>query len=295
MTVDRAPASGHVLLPNHLPGGAALGLHYRDWGGHGAPLLLLHGLASNARIWDLTAPHLASHFSVIALDQRGHGLSDKPESFSFDEVTDDLLAVIHALKLDRPVLVGHSWGASVALHFAAHHPHLVRALALVDGGVIDISALSSWEQAEKQMMPPTIDGVPLDAFVNFASKWPHFRDIWSPLIEEMVLSNLLVEDGKVYRRLSIEKHMLIARAIYDLNPASLYPRIASPVLLVPALQEPASEQERTWHTYRQQGVEAALRMLVNARLTPIANSPHDIPVFRPKELAQAIIEFAGVL
>jgi pimeloyl-ACP methyl ester carboxylesterase len=191
--------------------------------------------------------------------------------------------------------VGHSWGASVALHFAAHHPDEVRALALVDGGVIDISELSSWEEAEKRMMPPAIDGVPVDRFVGFASKWPHFRDIWSPQIEEMVLSNLLVEEGKVYRRLPIEKHMMIAKTIYELKPAGLYPKIRCPVLLVPAMQAPSNEQERMWHTYRQRGVEAALQLLANARVKPIENSPHDIPVFRPDELAQAIIEFAEAL
>ena len=56
-----------------------LRLHYRDWGGSGQPLVLLHGLASTCRIWDLVAPILAEDFSVVALDQRGHGLSDKPD------------------------------------------------------------------------------------------------------------------------------------------------------------------------------------------------------------------------
>ena len=55
-----------------------LSFHYRDWGGSGQPLLLLHGLASTCHIWDMVAPILAENHAVIALDQRGHGESAKP-------------------------------------------------------------------------------------------------------------------------------------------------------------------------------------------------------------------------
>jgi pimeloyl-ACP methyl ester carboxylesterase len=74
-----------------------LRLHYRDWqreeGANArlAPILLIHGLASAARIWDLTAPLLASSgHRVVALDQRGHGESDKPYSgYSSEEIVAD--------------------------------------------------------------------------------------------------------------------------------------------------------------------------------------------------------------
>ena len=51
-----------------------LSFHYRDWGGSGRPLMLLHGLASTCHIWDMVAPILAQDYSVIALDQRGRPL-----------------------------------------------------------------------------------------------------------------------------------------------------------------------------------------------------------------------------
>ncbi len=57
-----------------------INLHYRDWGGSGRQVVLLHGLASSCHIWDLVAPQLAEDFAVIAVDQRGHGLSDKPDT-----------------------------------------------------------------------------------------------------------------------------------------------------------------------------------------------------------------------
>ena len=61
--------------------GHGVRLHARDWGGSGQPVLLLHGLASNARIWDGVAPRLVgAGLRVVALDLRGHGASDQPGS-----------------------------------------------------------------------------------------------------------------------------------------------------------------------------------------------------------------------
>ena len=67
-------------------------------------------VASNARFWDLTAPHLRE-YHLVAVDQRGHGLSSKPDDgYDFSSFSADVAAVIEALGLRRPVVVGHSWG-----------------------------------------------------------------------------------------------------------------------------------------------------------------------------------------
>jgi pimeloyl-ACP methyl ester carboxylesterase len=290
------PGDIYVDLDGRGPSGAALRVHYRDWGGSGTEVVLLHGLSSSSRIWDMTAPLLARDFRVVAADQRGHGLTDRPDSeYTFDEVCGDLEAVLAVLGWQRPVLVGHSWGAGVALQFAVDHPESVRGLVLVDGGMTEISTTLNWEQAERVMRPPAIDGVPVDRFVGFASTWPHFRDIWSPQLREMMLSNFLVEDGKVYRRLTMENHMKVVHAIYDQRPTELYPKVQAPVLLVPALREPESDQERAWQASRERGLEAAQRLLKNSTLSVMEDTPHDVPVFRPEHLARAIAEFAGGL
>ena len=65
--------------------------HYVDWSGEGRPIVLLHGLASNSRIWDMVAPILNLRYRVVALDQRGHGDTDKPDhGYEFASVIDDL-------------------------------------------------------------------------------------------------------------------------------------------------------------------------------------------------------------
>src|SRR3990172_10263932 len=123
-----------------------LRFHYREYApaeteAPARPLVLLHGVASTSRIWLLAGPLLAERFRVFALDQRGHGESGKPDSgYDFATVVGDLDAFIDALGLDRPVVVGHSWGGNVALQFAADRPGRARGLVLVDGGFLEVSA-----------------------------------------------------------------------------------------------------------------------------------------------------------
>lgn len=89
--------------------------------------LLVHGLASNAQLWGGMSAELAARgHRVVAVDQRGHGLSSKvDDGFDFATLTDDLVAVADAMDLERPVVVGQSWGANVALELAVRHPALL--------------------------------------------------------------------------------------------------------------------------------------------------------------------------
>src|SRR5881409_4538231 len=93
-----------------------------------APFVLVHGLASNARLWDGVAEHLhAAGHTVVVIDQRGHGRSDAPETgYDLETAVADLLALINALELDRPVLAGQSWGGNVVLELGWRRPEVVR-------------------------------------------------------------------------------------------------------------------------------------------------------------------------
>src|SRR5688572_2702229 len=114
----------------------------RQWGAPDAPsFLLVHGLASNARLWDGVGDELASRgYHAVAVDQRGHGESPRvDEGYDWATLAADLVSVIDEERLDRPVAVGQSWGASVVLEMAARHPGAVRGVACVDGGVVDLA------------------------------------------------------------------------------------------------------------------------------------------------------------
>jgi len=106
---------------------------YVDTGDPGAPpVVLLHGLSGNSTRWDLVTPELAKHRRVLVLDQRGHGLSVRTPTYSFEAMRDDLLEFVDALGLGPFLLIGHSMGGTVAALFAEHHSDRLTGLVLVD-------------------------------------------------------------------------------------------------------------------------------------------------------------------
>ena len=161
---------------------AGLRLHYRDWGGDGPPLVLLHGLASNCRIWDLVAPLLRSRFRVVAPDLRGHGQTEGPDDgYDFDTISGDVHGFLAALGLDSPILAGHSWGGNVVLHYAAGRPADVAGLVMVDGGLIEVSRIPgmTWERAQVMLAPPDFAGVTWDSMLAWA-KDSDLGTFWNP-------------------------------------------------------------------------------------------------------------------
>ncbi|WP_107426850.1 alpha/beta fold hydrolase [Streptomyces sp. CB02460] len=107
----------------------------RDGGGSGRPVVLLHGLAGHAGEWDALAERLAPGHRVVAVDQRGHGASERrPDDVSRAAYVADVVAVVRQLGLERPVLVGQSLGGHTAMLTAAAHPELPGALVLVEAG-----------------------------------------------------------------------------------------------------------------------------------------------------------------
>lgn len=108
-----------------------------SWGEPDAqPLVMLHGWLDNAASFALLAPHLASHFHVIALDLPGHGRSQHlPEGTVYQHVdyARAVLAAVDALALPRFHLLGHSLGAGVATLLAIAAPERIRGLALIEG------------------------------------------------------------------------------------------------------------------------------------------------------------------
>ncbi|MCJ0871712.1 alpha/beta fold hydrolase [Streptomyces sp. AP-93] len=118
---------------------AGVRLTCRDWNSHhpssAPPVVLLHGLAGHAGEWDAAAAHLAPHHRVVAVDQRGHGASERrPADVSRAAYVADVRAVCEQLGVHRPVLVGQSLGGHTAMLTAAAHPDLVRGLVLVEAG-----------------------------------------------------------------------------------------------------------------------------------------------------------------
>lgn len=97
------------------------------------PVVLLHGLTDNGMCWVRVADALCGRYDVIMPDTRGHGRSDKPAGgYDLETRAADIAALIDALGLDRPVLMGHSLGGQAATAIAALYPGKVRGIILED-------------------------------------------------------------------------------------------------------------------------------------------------------------------
>ena len=125
-----------------VPGGRGLRLHVREWGNaDGPPILFIHGWSQNHLCWARQYDSaLAAEFRLVAYDLRGHGMSEAPlEPGHYTDGkawADDLAAIMDQLRLDRPVLVGWSYGAFVICDFArAYGRDQIAAINFVEGAV----------------------------------------------------------------------------------------------------------------------------------------------------------------
>jgi non-heme chloroperoxidase len=110
-------------------------LEVLDWGGSGRPLILLAGFGDTAHRFDTFAPKLAAAYHVFGITRRGFGESSHPDAgYSADRLGDDVLAVIDSLKLDRPVLVGHSFAGEELSSVGSRYPERVAGLIYLEAG-----------------------------------------------------------------------------------------------------------------------------------------------------------------
>ncbi len=245
-----------------------------------APFVLVHGLASNARLWDGVATALvAAGHPVFAVDLRGHGRSSKPAGpYDVTTVADDLATVIERLGIERPVVAGQSWGGNVVLELAARRPDLVRGIVCVDGGWLEPGRdFADWDACRAVLSPPRLAGRRMTEIEGYLrSAHPD----WPETGLRGVLANFeLRADGTVAPWLSFDHHIKVLRGLWEHRPSELYAGLAVPVLLAPA---DGGESDRT--RKKRGDVDTAATIIPNARVRWFTGD-HDIHAQHPDELA----------
>lgn len=257
------------------------------------PFLLVHGLASNARMWDGVAERLvAVGHPVATVDLRGHGRSSKPDGpYDVPTVADDVVALASELAIrdpawHHPIVAGQSWGGNVVLEMAARHPDLASGIVCVDGGWLELRAVfPDWEACREALSPPRLVGRPLAEME--ARMRSHHAD-WPESGIRGALANFEVRpDGTIAPWLTFDRHIVVLRGLWEHHPTERYANVAVPTLLAPvAGRDPGR------HAQQQRFVAAAVAAIPNARAHWFVGD-HDIHAQHPDELAAAMRAFAG--
>ena len=249
------------------------------------PFLLVHGLASNARMWDGVGERMTDRgHPSVAVDQRGHGMSpSNGGGFDFATLAGDL-ATVAASSFDAPVVaVGQSWGGNVVLEMAVRYPEVVAGLALVDGGFLTLGeAFPEWSDAAAQLAPPELEGMLKTDLEN------HMRarlDGWPETGIQGQLNNFEVRsDGTIRPHLSRRDHMAILRELWEHRPDDRAARVKCPTLVISVDAQPDKRRR----------VERFVRRLERGRVVWV-DGHHDVHAQQPDLVAGLLAELVEEL
>ena len=268
-----------------LSDGPRLALRRAD--GLGRPFLLVHGLSSNARLWDGTARLLAAAgHQVVAVDQRGHGRSEQVAAgYDTPQCAADLAELCDQLGLtgDRaPVVAGQSWGGNVVLHLAAEHGGAA-AVAFVDGGFIWLGErYPTFDECWAELAPPVLDGMTL---TELTARFRDFFDGFPPEGVAGQLANLTEVDGFARARLSREHHRDILRSLWEIDPRPLFGKVDVPSLIAVAVPEDGDDPR--------DGLRVAAEQLPDVIVSRYVGAHHDLHAQQPDRMAADLLALAA--
>ena len=262
---------GRVALPT------GVALEVQEFGS-GPPLVLVPGGAMTHRVWDHQVAALQRRYRTLAVDLRGSGASDKPPAgYSVDLFAADLAALVEALGLERPVVVGHGLGSHVALRLAAMRPGLVAGLAL--------ASAAPWFVGERR---DAAGGFPDELWQRMQGGAARNRaqaDL--DLIDEAFFHGELGEGMRLWclgmaAEWPLAVFVQLAETLHDLDHRDALASIDVPVLLLHGRHD-----EKT----RYDGAEYLLERLPQARLVTLEGSAHCPHLEEPEAFTEALLAF----
>ena len=289
-----------------VEGGVLTGL---DFGGHGPGVLLVHGSGHNAAAWTDVASRLVDRCHPIAVDLRGHG-QNRLDSSDPEQYWRDLGAVLEACAWDRPVLVGHSTGGYAVAALTASGLATPAALCVVDGMVLDDRATALEQQAALRSAESVeqLQRIFRYGWRAYDAELEHYVEQclreadtdWlnagarHGLVESVIRRSFVpatgggmvggIDTAQWVRRPTTEE----IAAVTDVEPEAavfpsrdLYDRIDCPMRIVLATDG--------FYAARRPEVEAIVALRPARRLT-VVDANHNVPMTRPDQLADIILD-----
>ena len=211
-------------------------------GGNGEDVLMVHGLTADLSIWHFTlAAALMPRYRVTMFDLRGHGFSDMPETgYGMETMVTDCLGVTAALEIERAHIIGHSYGADIALQVARRQPRRVGRIVAIEAALAaymtayrepDWAGWDEWADVLSSELDVDLDGAAWAAW---------FKDpgCVAELGERVAPERLRSRRGRRIHRLLTETTFLGEYQALAEEPASTFAEVASPTLLVYGEESP---------------------------------------------------------
>ncbi len=250
-----------------------------DYGGKGAPVLLMHGAAAHSRWWDFTAPSLTDRYHVLALDRRGHGDSQWSEAghYEIEDYMNDTHAVISNWGMGQPFLVGHSGGGLPSIMYAARYPQNVRGLVLLETRPVYDEAMLA-RMREREERPPRTFASLEQARRSFRLT-PPTAGAPPEMVEQLSLHSFRqLPDGQWINKLDRRT----GRRLHPFDGIQWMRRITCPVLVVRGGKTTMVEPEAA------QNLAAAAR---RGSLIEIPNAEHQVILDSVDDVIRILREF----
>ena len=248
-------------------------LHYVDYGGNGTTMICMHGVIGNAWNWYAVASGLSDRRRVVALDFRGYGESQwsSSQDYQTSDHVADLGALIDSLGDDKVDLMGSSWGALVAIQYAAENPERV-------GQIVVVDVEASFSQSETDLFPrPTSHADHAEVRTGLGFAFPNASE---EMLELTALTSFRPVDGG---RLT-PKHDPLFFERWPFRSDDHWERLKG--METPALLVHAEDSFVNFDVMAQM----AHRMR-NATLVQVQNSTHVVPVDNPDGLVEELLAF----
>lgn len=187
-------------------------------------MMILHGLFGFSDNWQTHAKKLADYYRVILVDLRNHGRSEWSDEFSYELMAEDIHELVKVLELEDLILVGHSMGGKVAMHFAQKYEDLLEKLVVVDIGIKEYPM-------HHEHILAGIHAVQLD---NVGSRREAEQQLSEHIesygVKQFLLKNLYwVEKGKLAWRMNVK---VLEREMNDILSAIPKIEVMTPTLFI---------------------------------------------------------------
>jgi pimeloyl-ACP methyl ester carboxylesterase len=277
-------------------------MHVVEWPGQDPAILYVHGSGMHALRFTAWGELLSPEVRTVAVDLRGHGYSDKPPSgYGVDDHVSDLLELIAALGLDRPIMFGHSLGGSIATFVAEAAGDTVGGLVLLDAVVGDQAFIES-ASVVLQPIAATLDH--RFGFEEYQSLWAEEDDgsQWMRWIARSARMDLAPLPDGTFRRRALRQALADEWAsVAERDALSALSRVSAPVLVVHAdapwtVEVNANTRSPATPYIDHATVNAQLAAAHDARLYVSRGQHHSDLILRPNTGAiDAVREFAKEL